>query len=166
MAILRREQTAFELASLENPGYPFAVDFGFAGERSTFRLGETVSFRVRSARAGYLTIVDVDPAGKVTVIFPNRFDSANQVAAGQEVVVPTAAMNFSFQVQEPVGRGVVRAFVTEQPLALPFATSEAQSAELILPALRSAVGAPPRPDPLAVPVGSWATAAVVYDFTR
>jgi len=165
-ALLRRDQAALELASLENPGYPFAVDFGFAGERNSFRLGETVSFRVRSARAGYLTIVDLDPAGKVTVIFPNRFDAANQIRAGEEVVVPTTAMGFSFQVQEPVGRGVVRAFVTDRPLVLPFTAGEVEAAELVGPALRAAAGAPPAPDPYAVPVASWASAAVVYDFTR
>src|SRR5206468_9173458 len=82
--VLRQEQAALALASLENPAHPFAVEFGFAGDANTFRVGDTLAFRVRSARDGCLTIVDMDPAGKVTVVFPNAYQRDGRVAAGQE----------------------------------------------------------------------------------
>ncbi|HEX5725245.1 MAG TPA: DUF4384 domain-containing protein, partial [Longimicrobiaceae bacterium] len=167
VALFRREQAALTLASLENPGHPFPLDFGFAGGGTTFRLGQTVELRARAGRAGYLTLVDIDPAGKVTVLFPNRFDGANRVEAGEEVVIPTPAMNFAFRVQEPEGRGVVRAFLTERPLPLDFATGDGgEAAEAVARALRQAAGPPPVPGSTAVPVGSWATAYVVYEFVR
>ncbi len=166
-AALAREQAALSLASLENPAYPFALDFSFAGGKNAFRVGETVTFRARAARAGWLTVVDLDPAGKVTVIFPNRFDAENRVETGEEVVLPTSAMPFVFRMQEPAGRGVVRAFVTERPLRLDFATGGRAEIGKLAAALREAAGTPETAaDARAVPVGSWATAYVVYDVVR
>jgi hypothetical protein len=164
--LLRREQAALALASLENPAHPFAVDFGFAGDRNTFRVGDTLAFRFRSAREGYLTIVDMDPAGKVTVVFPNAYQRDNHVAAGQQVVLPAPEMPFSFTAEEPAGRGVVRAFVTDRPLALSFEQGDASQAAAVVEALRAAVGARPSTEPGPVPLLTWSTGSVVYDITR
>jgi hypothetical protein len=164
--VLRHEQAALALASLENPAHPFAVDFGFTGDRNTFRIGEALGFRVRSARDGYLTIVDMDPAGKVTVVYPNAYQRDGHVAAGQEIVLPSPEMGFSFSAEEPAGRGVVRAFVTERPLALDFEEGDASQAAAVIDALRAAAGARPSAEGGPVPLLGWSTGAVVYDFTR
>jgi hypothetical protein len=164
--VLRHEQAALTLASLENPAHPFAVDFGFAGDGNTFHVGDTLAFRFRSAREGYLTIVDMDPAGKVTVVYPNAYQKDSRVAAGQEVVLPSPEMPFSFTAEEPAGRGVVRAFVTERPLALDFEEGGPSRAAAVVEALRAAVGARPQGEGGAVPLLAWSTASVVYDITR
>ncbi len=161
---LRQEQAALALASLENPGQAIPLAFGFAGDRNAFRIGDALEFRVRAGGDGYLTIVDVDPAGKVTVVYPNRFEPEGRVRAGEEVVIPSPGAGFAFQVEEPTGRGVVRAFLTERPLALAFEQGDAARAEDVWEAVRRAAGAPAgRAAP--VPVAGWATASVVYDFT-
>jgi hypothetical protein len=163
-SIARREQVALMLASLENPAHPFAVDFAFGGDRNLFRIGEAISFRVRAGRDGYLTIVDLDPAGKVTVVYPNAFERGGRVTAGQEVVIPSPDAGFQFTVEEPAGRGVVRAFVTDRPLELDFEQGDLSRAEAVAAALRKALGVTAADGPL--PVQGWATASVVYDFTR
>jgi hypothetical protein len=160
---LRHEQAALMLASLENPSHPFAVDFGFTGDGNTFKVGEALGFRFRTARGGYLTIVDMDPAGKVTVVFPNAYQRDNRVAEGQEVALPSPEMGFSFTAEEPVGRGVVRAFVTERPLALDFEEGDLTRAAAVAGALRAAVGVR-LGEP--VPLEGWSTASVVYDIVR
>ncbi|MDB4947660.1 MAG: exported protein of unknown function [Gemmatimonadetes bacterium] len=165
-AALRQEQAALALASLENPAHPFAVDFGFTGDRNVFRLGEKLGFRFRSAREGYLTIVDLDPAGKVTVLYPNAYQRDGHVAAGQEVELPAPEMGFSFTAEAPEGHGVVRAFVTERPLALGFEEGDAAQAAAVAEALRTAAGAPSRARGGAVPLLGWSTGSVVYEFTR
>lgn len=163
-AIARREQVALMLASLENPAHPFAVDFAFAGDRNLFRIGETISFRAKAERDGYLTIVDLDPAGKVTVVYPNAFERGGRITAGQEIVIPSPDAGFQFTVEEPAGRGVVRAFVTDRPLELDFEQGDLSRAEAVAAALRRALGVTAADG--ALPVRGWATASVVYDFTR
>lgn len=158
-ALLAREQAVRLLASLENPAQPFAVSLGFDGGRSAFRIGETVSLRVRSARDGFLTLVDVDPAGRVTVLFPYFSAPEGRVRAGEEVRFPAPGDAFDLRVEEPAGRGVVRAFVTQRPLD----TGGDLSPEGVARALRRATGAAADGP---VPTAGWSTAAVLYDFTR
>jgi len=150
----------------------FDVDFAFGNGRTDFMLGETISFTVTSGREGYLTIVDLAPDGTVTVIFPNDLVSDNKVYPGRTLTIPTAEMNLQFTAVEPAGRGVVRALVTERPLIMPFAQGggmaqgEAADAARIWTALRNAAGRPPIQGSDAIPVDTWATAAILYEIRR
>ncbi len=161
--LLRREFEAYQLARLENPASPFAVQFEFANGRNDFRLGEAVKFRIRSERAGYLTLVDVEPDGKVVVLYPNQLDQDNRIQAGQEVVWPTPAMRAVVQTEPPTGRGIVRAFVTERPMFVPLSVGKAVDGRDIWQALRGAAGRPPFDGSDALPVRSWATRAIPYE---
>ena len=75
----------------------------------------------------------------------------------------TAAMPFEFRVEEPLGRGVVRAFVTERPLELNL-DDGGDTVTSLLAALRHAAGGAAGETTL--PLDGWATSYVVYDFTR
>jgi hypothetical protein len=164
--VLRQEIGAHELASVENPAQPFALDFGFTGDKSTFKLNDPIEFRVRSARDGYLTIVDLGTDGKVVVVYPNADDKDNRIRAGEEKVIPTPSMKSMFVAQEPLGRGIVRAFITAVPLDLPFTEGDATQSALVAQALRKSAGAPPVAGANLVSVGNWATASVVYEITK
>ncbi len=161
---IEQESSAHQLASLDNPGRPFNIIFGFSVNKSTFRLGESIGFRAQSFRAGYLTVVDLGTDGKVTVLYPMEPGQNNRVDLDKTVVIPTAAMAESFQAQDPVGRGIVRAFVTEQPLNLTFRAGAGSQAAQVAAALRAAVGASDAN--AAVPVGNWATSSIVYTITK
>ena len=165
--LLRREYGQFQLTELENPARPFALDFAFVGGDGRFELGDPIAFRVTSERDGYLTLVDLAPDGTVSVIFPNEYATENRVSAGETTEFPTPAMDLEFRAIEPTGRGVVRAFVTERPLALSFAQgAEAEEAEGVWRALRRAAGPGPIDGSDAIPVAGWATAAMVYEIGR
>ena len=176
--LLKREFGQFQLTELENPGQPFDLDFAFTSGRTTFQLGETVSFTVTSEREGYLTIIDLAPDGTVTVIFPNQLVSSNRIFANRTMTIPTSEMNLQFTAEEPAGRGVVRALVTERPLIMPFVeeaqaqgqaiaqTRDAVAAQHIWTALRNAAGRPPIQGSDAIPVHNWATAALMYEIQR
>ena len=162
-AHLRQELGARRLSSLENPAHPFAVDFTFSDDGTRFRVGDRAHFRIRSARDGHLTIVDVDAAGKVNVLFPRaEIGTANRIRAGQEILIPDASAGGTFEMAPPVGRGIVRAFVTERPLSIPFQEADAPQAELIAKALREAVGAGATSS-TSVPVSNWSTASIAYE---
>jgi hypothetical protein len=163
--ILRKEFSALQIAVLDNPARPFPLDLSFGGPENRFEIGDPIEFRLLAGRDGYLTIVDLDPAGAANIVFPNQFDGANRVSAGQEIVVPTPTMGFHFQAAEPAGRGIVRVFITERPLNIPSEGGSIDAGHLIA-ALRSAAGSAPLAGSDAIPVASWATASVVYDIER
>ena len=158
--LLVQEAGSHQLAALENPARPFTFDFGFAANKKNFKVGDAVEFRARSSRDGYLTIVDLGTDGKVVVIYPSEAGQNNRIKAGEEFVLPNGDM--VFEAQLPSGRGIVRAFVTPQPLALSFSQGEPTEASKVGTALRKAIGA----SGPAIPVGNWATASVVYAISK
>ena len=89
---------------------------------SRVRIGESVTYRVRSARAGHLLIIDVSADGTVTQLFPNRFSERTgesaTIGAGHVVAVPNAYYGFRLVAAPPLGRGNVFAIVTEDPISL------------------------------------------------
>ena len=86
------------------------------------RVGETVTYRVRSERSGHLLIVDVAADGTVTQLFPNRFSAqageSAAIATGRTVEIPNAYYGFRVVAGPPAGRGSVFAIVTEDPISL------------------------------------------------
>ena len=86
------------------------------------RVGESVTYRVQSGRAGHLLIVDVAVDGTVTQLFPNQFSErageGTAIGAGRAVSIPNAYYGFRLVASPPLGRGNAFAIVTEDPIAL------------------------------------------------
>jgi hypothetical protein len=162
-SIISRESGAHQLAELENPARPFSLEFGFASDKSAFRVGDEIQFHAVSSRDGYLTIVDLGTDGKIAVLYPTD-QKDNRVKAGQRITLPPPAAGVRFVAQDPVGRGIVRAFLTERPLALPATELDAAQAGQVVDALRNAVGGSGAA--AALPVTNWATTSVVYTVTK
>ncbi len=93
-----------------------------APTRPSIRVGEAVQFNISSSVDGYLIIFDVNPAGKLTQLFPNQY-SANggtpaRIAAGQQVTFPAASDRFEIKAGQPAGTGMVVAVVSKNPQGL------------------------------------------------
>ena len=159
--LLKREFGQFQLAELENPARPFEVDFKFGNGRTDFQLGEEVSFEITSERDGYLTLVDLAADGSAVVLAPSQLVPDNRLTAGRTKVVPGDGT--VFRAVPPTGRGIIRAFVTDRPLVMPFSEGDASEAQRIWQALRNAAGRPAIQGSDAIPVQTWATAAIVYE---
>ncbi|MCY4319257.1 MAG: trypsin-like serine protease [Alphaproteobacteria bacterium] len=84
------------------------------------RIGEAITWRVRSGRAGHLLVVDAAVDGNVTQLFPNRFSrSADaRIVAGRAVEIPNAYYGFELVAGPPAGKGRVVAVVAEDPVSL------------------------------------------------
>ena len=104
-----------DLVRAENPYAAFAVSLDMLGRPPRASEGETVRLLVRSAQAGYLTIVSRSPSGGVTLLFPNRFSPESRIEAGATVTVP-ADGTFAFRVRGPFGQEYLKAIVTPAPL--------------------------------------------------
>lgn len=89
---------------------------------STPRYGETVRFRVTSPMDGHLLVLNIDPAGQLIQLFPNRFSErqaqSGRIQRGRPITIPDATYGFEFTVQEPLGSGRLLAIVTADPVDL------------------------------------------------
>ena len=116
--VLENLYTVNQLVNLENPKAAMKVDLQVNGKDfDTIKVNDMVSFTARAERDCYLYLVDVDPAGKVTVLFPNKYVANNQLRAGQTTNLPAPNL-YRLRVAGPAGGEAVKAIVTQSPLRL------------------------------------------------
>lgn len=101
------------LAALAAQGQSMAL----AGSGRQLRVGEEITLEVAIPRPGYLNVVAVDSQDRATVLYPNKFNTANEVKAGA-FKFPTAEMNFVVRASEPLGPSLVVAFLTDKKVNL------------------------------------------------
>ncbi len=111
---------AATLAALEDletrwPGGDVKVEV-LGGGGSSLRIGEPLVYRFASERSGYLTALHVDTHGTTTLLFPRGEVEAGRIGRDRSVELPGADDGFSLEVQPPVGRDVVYAIVTDEPI--------------------------------------------------
>lgn len=160
---LRQEAAAKYLADMDNPGQAFGVRIRLEGDKTSFGIGEKVSFHATSDRDGYLTLVDLGTDGTVVMLFPNQYQPATRIEAGQTLSFPTPEMGFDLQIFPPAGRGMVRAFVTPEPLDVPMNGEYPEGDESFALAIAEAVAKAAGMEGDAVRLDNWATASLVYD---
>ncbi|MFQ5672496.1 MAG: DUF4384 domain-containing protein [Nitrospinales bacterium] len=135
--IARSEIYPGDLAALENPalqGKPFAGGYDadlnqliFARpshpafnvkvwvDQTDYRIGDTITFNIKSDRDCYLTLLDIGADGNITVIFPNKYRRDNFVEAGIVYQIPSPGYGFRFDVQGPPGLERIKAVATLTP---------------------------------------------------
>jgi metacaspase-1 len=101
------------LAALAAQGEPLTL----TGAEHSVHLGEQIVLGVTLPRSGFLNVVQVDSQDRATVLYPNKFASANEVKAGL-FQFPTTDMDFVLKAAEPLGPALVVAFLTEKPVNL------------------------------------------------
>jgi Domain of unknown function (DUF4384) len=89
-------------------------------------LGSKMSLRIRSAKAGYIVVVDVDAKGRTTQIYPNarsagalsdKDDQSNRIAAGASIAIPPSdSKSYEFVASPPTGIGMTMAIYSPTPL--------------------------------------------------
>src|SRR5271166_1292015 len=93
-----------------------------------FAIGSKVGFRVTAKKPGYLILVDVDAAGKVTQRYPNLYsmalpagasENANLVEPGKAVAIPDLSnpfAHFEYVAEAPVGQGLIIVLLSPKPV--------------------------------------------------
>lgn len=78
-------------------------------------IGREIKFEATSTTPGRLLIFDINAAGEVTQIFPNKFvmsEKIGGIATGQKIEVPGPGYGFTgFRAVEPVGEGKLLALI-------------------------------------------------------
>ena len=80
------------------------------GSGAVYSLNDTISFRVRANRSGYVTLTAIDPDGTVYPIIRNVF-----VGAGETRIIPNSSDGVQFNLAPPRGLHRVRASFTLRP---------------------------------------------------
>jgi hypothetical protein len=89
--------------------------------------GAKVTLRVTTKKEGYLILVDVDPSGKLTQIYPNRHtlerrdnpEILNLLKPGQPVTIPNQSnpyAGFEFVASPPAGVAMLVAILSDKPV--------------------------------------------------
>jgi Domain of unknown function (DUF4384) len=91
-------------------------------------IGEKISFRVTTRKPGYLLLVDIDPAGKMTQIFPSpemvvqsRDAATNFIRPGETLAIPNPAAQqrgFEYVITPPAGDAAVVAILSDRRVQL------------------------------------------------
>jgi hypothetical protein len=93
------------------------------------QVGGKVTFRVAARKPGYLILVDVDAAGRVSQIFPNRGsllkigsrENLNLIKPGRPMTIPepgNAYAGFEFVAAPPAGTAMVVAILSDRPVQM------------------------------------------------
>ena len=85
---------------------------------STYARGEHVNMFVETNRDAYVTILNVDPAGQTTMLFPNEYQSNNLVRANSPVAVPDPRSNSRVMVTGTVGTELIKVIASTEPVPL------------------------------------------------
>ena len=91
--------------------------------------GSKVTFRIATKKPGYLILVDVDAAGKLTQIYPNRHtlqtresrEQLNLIKPGQAITIPQLGdpyAGFEFVASPPAGVAMIVAILSDRPVHL------------------------------------------------
>jgi hypothetical protein len=86
-------------------------------DNHTYKVDDTIKVTVVSEQAGYLYLFNIDGQGEVSCLFPNTFQSKNQIEAKVPVTVPDPKdTSWRITVKRPVGKELLKAIVTKKPL--------------------------------------------------
>lgn len=98
------------------PGSAFRLHI--AADKAAYKLGDTIRFAATASRDCSLTLVDIGTSGKVTMIFPNRYQQNNRLAAGQTVTIPPKGGGVAYKMTGAPGMETVMAICTTGDQAL------------------------------------------------
>jgi metacaspase-1 len=116
--LLENIATVNQLVQLENPKSRIEIDLQANGrDFDTVKIGDTIAFTAKASQDCYLYLLDVDPIGKVTVLYPNKYARENKLRAGETIRLPAPNL-FRLRVSGPAGSEAVKAIVTTVPINL------------------------------------------------
>jgi hypothetical protein len=85
-----------------------------------YRVGQKLTVTVSAPRRCHLHILNVNPHGDVTVLWPLHAESSNLIEPGQKVVFPDPQSQpaVSFTAQAPAGKELIVCLATTEPVHL------------------------------------------------
>lgn len=97
----------------ENPSFNVHVwtDKNQNNNQAAYQIGEKITFFIRTEEDCYLTLLDINPRGKITVLFPNKHQKENFVNGGKTYQIPPKKF-LGLKVKPPYGEDRLKAIAT------------------------------------------------------
>ncbi len=85
--------------------------------KNNLALGESINLDIEIPHQGYLNVITVGPDDNVFVLYPNPWEAKNLVSPGV-MHLPTKKMDFEIKLTEPLGKNLMLAVLTTEPINL------------------------------------------------
>ena len=82
----------------------------------TYASGEDVKLFVKTSKDAYVTVLNVDPAGETTVLFPNEYQPYNLVRTNRVLEVPDPASLSRIVVTGTTGTELLKVIASTEPI--------------------------------------------------
>ncbi len=83
--------------------------------KAKYKIGEAFILNLHVENSGYLRVANLNPAGEISEILPNPYQSS-RVKANSDLQIPPKVKNIKLQVSAPVGSYKIVAVFSERPL--------------------------------------------------
>lgn len=97
-----RRDSVDSLWELRNPRARFNVVL--QTDKPTYRIDDYFTLRMKAKESCYITVLNWDRTGKLTVLLPNQYESNTYVKGGQIHTFPSLESDYDFFLPGPAGR--------------------------------------------------------------
>jgi hypothetical protein len=84
--------------------------------KESYRVGEHMQVSFQATHDCYVTLIDINPNGAATIVFPNAFHRDNAVRGGRVYAIPDDNMAFEFTIEPPAGVELIRVVASRAPV--------------------------------------------------
>jgi hypothetical protein len=89
------------------------------GDDASYYYGDDIAVFFETNQDAYVIVYDIDPAGNVSLLFPENYDSDCFVRAGQVIRVPGSDSDYRLEVNGPSGREYIYAVASRNYIRPP-----------------------------------------------
>jgi len=106
------------LEDIKNTKTDFQVELWTDRKDGQYHIGNDLVIYLKANKDSRVTLFDIGTSGKVHIIFPNEYQKDNTVKAGQIYRVPAEDAKWTFKLQGPAGKNMVKAIATIEDVPL------------------------------------------------
>jgi hypothetical protein len=96
-------------------------------ENNRYQIGDKLVLNIQTNRDAYISVLDMGTTGKVSQIYPNRYQPEQLVKAGAVVSIPPVGADYDFRVGGATGTELIKVFASEVSTPLINETQLSQS---------------------------------------
>lgn len=109
---------ATTLEEIKNTQTDFQVELWTDRKDGQYHIGNDLVIYFKANKDSRVTLFDVGTSGKVHIIFPNEFQENNSIKAGQTYRIPAEDAKWTFKLQGPAGKNILKAIATIQDVQI------------------------------------------------
>jgi hypothetical protein len=105
---------------IENPRCSWKLDMQINHPNGVYKVGEDLEITVEVPRDCYVHIININPNGEFSVLWPLKEGESSFVKEKQKISLPATdhQPKIQFQATQPVGKELIVCFATTRPLNL------------------------------------------------